>query len=392
MTGARIWLPALALSLVLAGCTSASASDPPSPEPAPALSAQATPSLSPQSMPAPTATARPLPPPTATPTPTPGPTLRRLGQGGCCPAPFWAPDSRTVLFIDKPDEEAPSGIWALDSAAALPEPRLVTERVAFYTADLRYRMEIEDGLTFIERLPRPLHLLEGDAEGERWSVATGDGPVELSPARKRIAWTMADQSLEFEQRVAEIWVADLDGENAERVAVVPRGGLVGWLSEDSLLLSGRQSLQSLEQIYYALSIEDGSTVELARGERVRGASLSPGRKWMAYYVTFEEDPDLNGLWIVGTDGSGRRWLDGELFGAYQWRDANRLLIIPLRPEAQWHELWQYDLEADEASRLTDPREVPFKIASGYWAVSPDGEKIVFVQASDRNLWLLTLPD
>ena len=133
-------------------------------------------------------------------------------------------------------------------------------------------------------------------------------------------------------------------------------------------------------------------MELARGERVRGASLSPDRKWMAYYVTFEEDPDLNGLWIVGTDGSGRRRLDGELFGAYQWRDAHRLLIIPLRPEAQWHELWQYEIETSVATRLTDPEEVPFKIASGYWAVSPDGEKIVFVQASDRNLWLLTLPD
>ena len=34
---------------------------------------------------------------------------------------------------------------------------------------------------------------------------------------------------------------------------------------------------------------------------------------------------------------------------------------------------------------------PFKIASGDWAVSSDGRRIVFLTARDRNIWTVTLP-
>jgi hypothetical protein len=47
---------------------------------------------------------------------------------------------------------------------------------------------------------------------------------------------------------------------------------------------------------------------------------------------------------------------------------------------------------DGAARaLTDPRFIPFRIAAGDWALSPDGNRIAFVSAADRNLWLIELP-
>jgi len=81
-----------------------------------------------------------------------------------------------------------------------------------------------------------------------------------------------------------------------------------------------------------------------------------------------------------------------MFGAFQWRDGHRLLIIPFRPDATSHEFMEFDANTQTARRLTDPAVTPFKIANGDWVVSPDGRQVVFVASQDHNLWLLTLPD
>jgi Tol biopolymer transport system component len=130
-------------------------------------------------------------------------------------------------------------------------------------------------------------------------------------------------------------------------------------------------------------------VELVRGERVRGATLSPDGRWLVYYETFG-DPVGNGLWIVRTDGSERFPLPRELFGAYQWRDSDRLIIVPFEPGAEYHTLWEFSAESGMSRQLTEPGMMPFKIANGDWRVSPNGRRIVFVESNDQNLWLLTL--
>jgi len=143
---------------------------------------------------------------------------------------------------------------------------------------------------------------------------------------------------------------------------------------------------------YTLSLVDGTSVELVRAERPRGTLLSPNGHWLAYYVTLSDEPAENGLWLVRTDGSERRELGKERFGAYQWRDARRLLIIPFDPQATFHELWELDAETGETRRLTDPNVTPFKISNGDWRVSPDGRQVAFVESQDRNIWVLTLPE
>jgi len=333
----------------------------------------------------PTATppAMPEPPsPEPSPSPTLAPALRQLTRGGCCTQPFWSPDSRQVLFIDEPVPDAPAGIWGVDVARPDPTPELVTERIAFYTADMAFLVELSEDTTVIERL----------ADNARWTVPAGGRPVSISPGRKRIAWQVSDEDLPFERQTTQVWVANLDGTDARSVATLPRGGFSGWISDDVLLLSGRESLESREQVLYAFSLTSGRITELVRAEQLRGGLLSPDGIWLAYYVALDEDPAQNGLWLVRTDGSARRQLDRDLFGAYQWRDASRLLVIPFRPEAVSHELWELDVNTGEARRLTDPDVTPFKIANGDWTVSPDGRHVAFVESRDRNIWLLTLID
>jgi len=333
-------------------------------------------------------TATPMPTLAPSPSPTPVPTLRQLTGDGCCTQPFWSPDSRQVLFIDKPAPDVPVGIWGVDVTQPDPTPELVTERIAFYTADMAFLVELGEDTTTIERLADPLT----GTGGERWTVPAGGRPVSISPGRIRIAWQVSDDDLPFERRVTQVWVADLDGTEARSVATLPRGSFGGWISDDVLLLSGREALESREHILYAFSLASGRMTELVRAERLRGGLLSPDGAWLAYFLALDEDPVQNGLWLVSTDGSERRQLDRDLFGAYQWRDAGRLLVIPFRPEAVSHELWELDVRTGETRYLTDPDVTPFKIANGDWTVSPDGRHVAFVENRDRNIWVLTLMD
>ncbi|MFQ5593866.1 MAG: hypothetical protein ACE5HA_06925 [Anaerolineae bacterium] len=338
------------------------------------------PTSHPANQPSPTNNSRPTPDPAAlTPTPTPTPVLRRLTTGGCCTQPYWSADSQHMLFIDKPAPDAPIGIWSVDVTQEDLAPKLITERIGYYTRDMAFLVEVGEGTTTIERL----------ADGKRWTVPAEGRPVSFSPSRTRIAWQVSDD-VPFEQRVTQVWVANMDGTEARSVAKLPRGSLGGWISEEILLLSNRETLESREQVLFTLSLVDGATVELVRSERLRGGILSPDRRWMAYYIALSDEPAENGLWLVSTDGKERRQVDRQLFGAYQWRDAGRLLIIPFRPDAVSHEIWELNVETGETRRLTDPTTTPFKIANGDWEVSPDGRYVAFVESRDRNIWVLDL--
>ena len=355
------------------------------PPPSATATSTGTPTPSPTLTTTPSPTATPTTTESPTPTATPTPALRRLTAGGCCTGHFWSPDSRQVLFIDQPSTDAPLGIWGVAIDRLDAEPAIYTERIASYTSDLAFVIEpdpADPSITVIERI----------ADGMRWNAPAGGRSVSLSPSRTRLAWQVSDQDLPSEKRITEVWVANLDGSDARSVAALPRGGFSGWVTDDLLLISSRESLDAREQIISTLRLADGARVELARGERLRGGSISPDGAWYLYMVSFDSDPAANGLWIIRTAGSDRRQLDRSLFGSYRWRDARRLLIIPLHADAEFHELWELDVVTNEARRLTDASDLPFKVGNGDWSVSPDGRHVAFMESQDRNIWLLTLPE
>lgn len=392
------FLGALLVTGLLAGCR-------PQAEPTPAVVVVATPNATATTRPAsPSSTPSATPPPTATPTatatatptatPTSTPTLPpqaiQLTTGGCCTQPYWSADGQQVRFIDKPDPQSPVGIWGVAVAEPLAPPALVSERIEESLARNGYLVETDGNATFIERL----------ADGERWQAPAQGRSVIISPQQTRIAWSITNDSQPAENQVTQIWIANLDGSDARRVATLPRGGLAGWVSEEALLVSGRDSLQAREQWLQTLSLEGGSTRELARAERLRGASLSPSGEWVVYFITFGAEPAQNGLWLARTDGSEQRRLDGGLFGAYQWRGCvggcaagqDRLVMIPFRPDAEWHQLMEIDASTGEVQPLTDPSLTRIKIANGDWRLSPDGRRLVFVESRDKNIWMIELPE
>jgi Tol biopolymer transport system component len=317
------------------------------------------------------------------------PVAMRMTTGACCTQPFWSTDSAQVRFIDKPGANSPTGIWAVPVAEPGAEPVLVTERVEESLAAGDYLVEIAGNRTAIRRL----------SDNQRWVVPAGGRSVLISPDGKRIAWSAVDDDLPPEQQIASIWVADLDGSSPRKVATLRRGGLSGWISNDELLVNGRDSAGSRDQVLSSLSIDGGGMTELARSERLRSPSLSPSGRWVAYYVTFAPDSSQNGLWLARTDGSERRPLARELFGSYQWRPCSdgcatgedRLLVVPFEPDASLNEFWELNAETGAARQLTDAATTPIKIANGDWRVSPDGRYVAFVESSDRNIWVIDLP-
>jgi Tol biopolymer transport system component len=328
--------------------------------------------------------------PTASPTPTPELPLQavQLTDGGCCTQPFWAPDSQEVRFIDQPAADQPVGIWGVPVAAPLAAPQFVTDRLEESTASPRYLIETGGDATVIERR----------SDGQRWTVPAGGRNVLISPDETRIAWAVSNSEAPSSNQVTTLWLAKLDGSEAQQVATLPRGGLNGWIDDGALLISGRDSQEAREQYLAAFDLADGARTELARAERLRGQVLSPSGGWLVYYVTFDADPAKNGLWVVRADGGQSIQLADDLFGSYQWRpcperctpEEDRLIIVPLEIDAPLHRLVELNPATGEVRELTDPAVTPFKIANGDWRISPDGRYVAFVESSDRNIWVMAL--
>lgn len=352
---------------LLAGCTS--------PQPA----AEITPPTL-----APTATARVVPTrtpsPTPTLTPTPQPQLMQLTTDGCCVNPGWSPDSKQVLFIDKPTADTDVGYYAIDVSKPSSAPQF-SGRVGLYSPDRALAAFAEGSRTVVERF----------GSGESWIMPNNGQAVEFAPNNRRVAWEIEAISGPYDERSNDIYVADSDGKNAERVTRVYGGGLIGWLPNSTgLMFLGRPSLDTRDRTLTVLDLKNNTAADLVTAERIAGISPSNGGTWAAYFISFNEDETRNGIWVQRTDGSDARKLDQ--WGAYQWRDDAHLLMIPMRASGEKpFDLWEIDAATGTGRQLTEAAATPLTILNGDWRVSPDGKSIVFVNSVDRNLWVLKLP-
>lgn len=301
----------------------------------------------------------------------------------CCASPGWYADSETILFIDKPNADAPTGMYSVH----INEPmvsELWSERIAFYTRDFDYAQIPEQAGTRIIRL----------SDNKEMRVRNGGRTVQFSPDRTRILWTETRETFPLENRVTNVVLAPIDFDagtvgQAERITQTLRGG-ASWLDNKRLLLNGRVSRESNQSRTYVYDLTTGAETEIFRAERSRLTTVSRDGSWIAYVIVNDKKTERNGLWVERADGTDEKKV--ELFGAAQWRDGSRLIVAPFEMGApvsntkQTHAFYEYDAERGEAKRLTPP-SAPFKIASGDWSISPDGNKIVFVHAADNNLWL-----
>ena len=162
---------------------------------------------------------------------------------------------------------------------------LVTERVEESLAQGDYLVEAGGSTTTIKRL----------SDGKRWPVNAARGRnVLLSPDQQRIAWSITNDDLPPDQQVAAVWIANLDGSGARQVAALRRGSLSGWISEDALLVSGRENVGG-EQVLSVLLFADATLTELApRRSAAQSPALAFGR--------------LGGLLYYLRRGSRPKWL------------------------------------------------------------------------------------
>lgn len=333
--------------------------------------------------PPPPNTLTPLPPtdtPTPEPTPTPAPLLLQLTSNGCCVQPFFSPDSTHLLFLDKPAPDAPTGLYQIPLTGG--DPELFTTKLGLYSPDMQLVAYPEGGQTYIEHL----------TDSERWTIPNGGRSLSFSPSGEQVAWVLGQPGPPFDSALREIRVGTVDGSEARQVITLIGGGFAGWVSETQILITGQPSDED-ESALWVLSLEEDGQRELARGGRIRSVSVSPGGAWVVYLVTFSADPAQDGIWVQNIATGERFKLD--LFGGYRWRDADHLLVIPLDPHAASgpvasHQLWEVDATTGVSRALTDPALTPFKVAEGDWTVSPDGQWVAFVSATDRNVWVLRI--
>jgi hypothetical protein len=344
----------------------------PSRTPSPTISPTATLTASPTS----TQTSSPTPSPTASFTPEPLVTLQRLTSGGCCPQPFWDPGGQFLLYVDRPDPYSMVGLWRISAQGG--EAEFFAPAEGVYSSDLSYLAFPSKGQTFIERV----------SDGQMWMVPAGGREVSFSPDNSLLAWTAGRASAPLDSAYREVWISSLDGSEARAAAVVFGGGFAGWFPDGRLLLSGRGSPGEQESYLWALSPISGELQQLGRGFRLRSAVISPDGSWLAYQSLFSNNPEENGIWLVNTYTLERRRI--EPFGAFQWAGPDRLLLVPIEQDLLFHRLLEVRAGSGEIRPLTDPLRLPFKIANGDWAVSPTGNKVVFLSAEDNNLWLLDL--
>ena len=346
------------------------------------------PTDTPTSTPTNTPTSEPTKTPTATltplPTPTPKPVLKQLTVGGCCVQPSFSPDGKQIVFIDKPDEDTPVGIYGVNLDTTLPTtPQLVSEIVGFRSPDFNIVATIDSDLA----------RFTNELTGESWEVDTGGTWPRYAPDAGQILWTATDQEGPYDQRQSDIWLAEIDGSNPQRLLSLYGGGYQDWLPDGNrVLLAGRDKPgnDNEEQNLIIYDITNNNRTVLASHKRIRGIEMSPGGKWVAYFVNFADEPENRGLWVARSDGDEKKKLDIPGFGGYRWRDDNTLLLIPMRQSPdESMQVWAIDVTKNQTIPLTHGN---FSISNGDWDVSPDGNMVVFVNSLDQNLWLLNLTD
>lgn len=310
------------------------------------------------------------------------PALRQLTKGGCCVQPIFSPAGQEVLFIDKPDEASPTGVYAVELTNPQ-NPVLREEIIGFRSPDRTIVGTIAgDQVDFVN-----------ETRGDRWTVDTGGNWPRISPDNRWVLWVASDQEGPFDRRQSDVWLANLDGSKARKIFSIFGGGFAGWFpNSERVLFTGRDNPSDEKVTLFVYDVKNERRTNLFAHKRLRGGDISSGGSWIAFFITFADDPAENGLWLVSSDGVTQRKLELPRFGGYQWQNDDTILFIPMREAAENSmQLWAINASTGQAQTLTDPTQLSFSISNGDWDVSPDGSAIVFVSSTDNNLWLLTLP-
>lgn len=309
---------------------------------------------------------------------------QQITAADCCTQPYWNSDSTQVRFIDRPGPDAALGIWGVDLNRPEEGPQLVTERLGIYSPDgtLLAYPDRSKGVAVVERL----------ADGQTWEIDTQERRLNFTPDSQHIIWTTYDEDAPRESREETIWLANVDGSDARALLRARRTNAVTWLADNSLLLT-RQLRGSSDETLLTLSLATGRLAELLTVPEPRGLALSPNKRYLVYYTTFEPEPEKNGLWLLDLQAPTLAPQKLPFFGTYRWRSNQTLVYVPFDPDATGHNFYEYNVTTGQ-SRPLFPQGTNLTIANNDWRLSPDGNKIALVAVDGNQLngiWVLDLP-
>jgi hypothetical protein len=302
-------------------------------------------------------------------------TARQVTADGCCAFASWHPvDAGQVYVMDGAVGEL-AGVVALDVDApdtrywTRPAPLPLWSPLGIYEVEL-------SGSSAILRT----------ADGGTLSVNTNGQLPTLNPSNTRLLWTDTDEVIVpgQAQPLNRVYISNTDGSNVQ-LLMGENGASGRWLSDETVLISLRDNQRRTRLI--TMDVRDGGSAVLGEWFNMRGLDTSPGGRYVAFYLSWQENPSDNGVYLIDTADDNRvirpRW-----FGAWRWRDADTLYVIPFEPNEPTQTLAVYDIAAGTLQPLTDRAMTPFSVANGDWSISADGTRVLYQSAVDSNLYVL----
>lgn len=302
--------------------------------------------------------------------------LRQIG-GDCCVNAWWHPTDPDGLRVINgvPNQRANVEAWSAE-----------TGMVTGIVESAPPANKSPDSTLSIYEAPNYV-TIQRATDGAEWVVYTGASPA-VSTDNSKLVWvTRSGARVPGRAAVpASVWVADINGENA-RIILSDAGFNVRWLDADRLLITQRFAGRITALNVY--DTRDGSVTSLGNYRNLRGLSVSPGGGRLMFMLTWQDDPTLDGVYVLDTvAGATPQRLPW--FGGWRWRDRDSVYYLPLDANSRFHSLAYYHIPSGENRVLTTPDTLPFTIKNGDWDVSADGRRIVFQEAADNGLWLLEM--
>lgn len=300
--------------------------------------------------------------------------IRRLAYEGCCFWMWWHPsDGSRIYGIDGGEgQRAMIYEWQVGVNEQPTPVRLAPPDFVSPDGSIELRQNGEQ--TILRRV----------SDGTEWTVTTGGQPPAVNTDNTRLMWLKrSGVSIPGEEAPdIEVWISDLDGQNARMIST-QKGGYAVWLDASRILLVASERQVSTVSIY---NLGDDSTTTLGSWRRMRGLTVAPGGGRIMFYLAFQDDPAADGVYTMETS-PGAQPEKLPWFGSWRWRDANSVYYIPFNPTTNQQILAYYHIPSGQDRPITDS-STPFTVANGDWSVSADGHRIAYLNAIDLTTWVI----
>jgi len=306
--------------------------------------------------------------------------LRQLGNGGCCRHPWWHPrDSNLLYFVDGVAGQRASVFEVPVDLSGVPvpiqeaPPMLLSPDGSLQVTRANGQVVVRDLQTQIDTIIPSQGMLPG-----------------ISADNSRLLWEVwrSNYLPGGPAQTVETWISDIDGGNP-RMIWLQAGGWAVWLDGARVLIVTplEDDISTTLTVY---DTRDDSHFELGTWRWLRNMSVAPGGGRLMFWRLWQENPQENGMYSIDTQ-PGAVPQKMPWFGAWRWRDAKSVFYLPFDVNSPHHILAYYNLETGEDRYLTDAAAQLFTVANGDWAVAANGNRLVFSNAADLNMWLLEAP-